>query len=244
MQAASEVLAIGAHPDDVELTVGGTLLLARALGHRSVIVHMTAGESGTRGTPEIRRREAADAARALGAADMEILGLPDGHLEARDEMIAPVVAAIRRHRPRIVLAPYITDLHPDHEATGNIVRKAVFLAGLARWGAGGEPWHVERVLHYMSHTQVEPRILVDISAHLAAKRAAAECYRSQFFDETSTERQTYISGESFWHWWEARQAAWGNAIGARYAEAYWIDGAIATHNPFALFEGFGKYKNS
>lgn len=241
--AALGCLAIGAHPDDVELTVGGTLLLARSLGKTTRICHMTAGELGTRGSAEIRRREAAAAAQALGS-ECEILGLADGHVVADDAAIGAVARLIRRLRPEIILAPYTDDLHPDHEATGNIVRKAAFLSGVAKYDAATEPWRPARVLYYMSHTLVEAQLLVDISPFFEEKRAAAMCYRSQFFAADSAERETYISRPEFWTWWEARHAHFGNPIGARYAEAFHLDGPVPTRNPFDLFTGFGKYRNT
>lgn len=242
-QKSVDVLAIGAHPDDIELTIGGSILLARAAGLSTVIAHMTCGELGTRGTPEIRREEAAAAAAVLDS-PMEILGLPDGHLEVSTEMLDVVVRLIRRHRPRVVLAPLIDDLHPDHEATGQLVKKAAFLAGVAKWHGDLPPWRPDRVMYYMSHTIREPHLLVDISPYFEKKSAAAKSYRSQFFDPSNGRTETFISRPEFWTWWEARHAHWGHMIGVRYAEAFWLDAPIPSRNPFELFTGFGKYKNS
>ena len=96
----------------------------------------------------------------------------------------------------------------------------------------------------MSHTETEPRLIVDVTAQFERKIAAAKCYRSQFHVPESSEPRTYISGPTFWHWWEGRHASWGNRIGVAYGEAFWIDGPIPARNPFTLFDGFGKYKNS
>ena len=123
--ADCEVLAVGAHPDDVELTVGGTLLLAKARGLRTAVCHLTMGEMGTRGNPEQRRREAEEAAQVLRADALEFLGLPDGHVAATDEARHRVIRVLREYRPRVVLAPHTEDLHPDHENAGRLV--AAFL---------------------------------------------------------------------------------------------------------------------
>jgi len=239
-----DVLAFGAHPDDVELTVGGTMLLARAQGLRTAVVHFTLGEMGTRGTPETRREEATAAAAVLQADHLDFLGLRDGHLQVDDESKEAVIRALRRFRPRVVLAPYFEDLHPDHEAAGNIIRKAAFLSGLEKWDTGQEPWRPDSVLYYMSHHQFDPHLIVDVSPYFAAKREAAACYVSQLHNPESTERQTYIAGSSFWDWWEGRARHWGHQIGVEYGEPYHLPGPLPSRNPFELFSGFGKYKNS
>ncbi len=238
-----ELLAIGAHPDDVELGAGGSLLLAKAAGHKTAICHLTKGEMGTRGTVEQRALEARAAAEALGVDDLTILGLPDGRVTADVEAKDRLIRLFRRLRPRIVLAPYWEDLHPDHAASGELVRQVRFLSGLERWETGQEPWRPEAVLFYMSHNPVAPSIVVDISEHFDAKKKAAACYRSQFHREESAERRTFISGENFWDWWEGRALYWGHFIGVRYGEPYFVDGPIPTRSPTELFRGFGKYRN-
>jgi bacillithiol biosynthesis deacetylase BshB1 len=239
-----DVLAIGAHPDDVELNVGGTLLLAKKQGLRGAICHLTDGEMGTRGSRESRKEEARAAAEQLGIVDLKFLGLPDGCLEVTQEAKDKVVRTIREFRPRIILAPYWVDLHPDHAATGNIVKQANFLAGLSKLDTGQEPWRADVVMYYMSHTQIDVSIVVDITDEFAAKKSAAECYKSQFFQRESTERKTFISGEGFWGWWKGRASYWGHLVGATYGEPFLIEGPIPVKHPFDLFFGFGKYKNS
>lgn len=239
-----DVLALGAHPDDVELNVGGSLLVARDQGLKTAILHMTSGEMGTRGTPETRRSEAEAAAAELGVEAMEILGLPDGHLEPNDEAKDAVIRAIRRHRPRIVLAPWWEDLHPDHAATGETMRKVAFLAGLEKWDTGQEPWRPLRVMYYMSHTPFQAQVIVDISDVIERKQKAAACYVSQFHADESSERSTFISRPDFWHFWRARTSWWGHFIGVMHGEGFLLDAPIETRNPFALFDGFGKYDNS
>jgi N-acetylglucosamine malate deacetylase 1 len=239
-----DILAFGAHPDDVELAVGGTLLLAQEAGQKTAIVHLTAGELGTRGTPAIRRREANAAAEMLGAATMEIAGLPDGHLEPDLQAKRVVVDAIRRHRPSLILAPYWEDLHPDHKVTGELVRQAAFLSGLVNWNPGLAPWRPNRVLYYMSHTGFEPNLIVDIGAVFETKKRAAQCYGSQFHNPDSQERETYIARAEFWDWWEGRARHWGHLIGATHGEPLCSGGPIPTRDPSSLFRDFGRYRNS
>ena len=240
-----DILAFGAHPDDVELTVGGTLLKAKAEGASTAICHMTAGEMGTRGTPETRRQEAEAAAEILGVHAMEILGLPDGRIDPHAEAAKDVVIrAIRRHRPRLILAPYWEDLHPDHAATGSLIKQASFLSGLLRWETDQEPWRPERVMYYMSHDAMEVDVIVDIGAVFADKKRAAACYGSQFHDADSDEPKTFISRADFWDGWEARARHWGQLIGASHAEPFHLSSPIAVGNPLDLCKGFEKYPRS
>lgn len=239
-----DVLAIGAHPDDVELNVGGTLLLAKKEGRKSAICHLTDGEMGTRGSRESRRSEAQQAATLLGADHLRFLQLPDGNVEASREAKEKVVSVIREFQPRIILAPFWQDLHPDHAATGSLVKQANFLAGLSKLDTNQEPWRADVVMYYMSHTPIDVSIVVDITNELEAKQKAAESYESQFFKSDSVERKTFISGEGFWDWWRGRASYWGHLVGATYGEPFHIEGPIPLSQPFDLFRGFGKYKNS
>lgn len=239
-----DVLAVGAHPDDVELNVGGTLLLASDRGLQTAAVHVTAGEMGTRGTPERRRGEAEAAAAELGVATMEMLGLPDGLVTVDDASKDAMIRALRRHRPRVVLAPYWDDLHPDHAAVGALVRQTAFLAGLEKWDTDQEPWRPHRVMYYMSHTPFTATVIADVTGVIERKKAAAACYASQFHAPASDERETFISRPDFWHYWYGRAAWWGHFIGVKYGEGFFLDSPIETRDPVALFDGFGKYRDS
>ncbi|HGY92028.1 MAG TPA: bacillithiol biosynthesis deacetylase BshB1 [Planctomycetes bacterium] len=240
----TSILAFGAHPDDVELNAGGLMALTSARGERTVICHLTRGEMGTRGTPETREQEARAAAKTLGVSELEFLGQPDGWIEESEAAKRRLVTVLRRHRPSLVLAPYWSDLHPDHATTGALVRKAAFLSGLARIDDGLAPWRPARVLYYMSHDPIPADLVVDISSVFETKRAAALCYRSQFHDPDSTEPETFISRSDFWDFWEGRASWWGHFVGVRYGEGYFADGPIPTRNPVEIFQGFGKYKNA
>ncbi|MAG57909.1 MAG: bacillithiol biosynthesis deacetylase BshB1 [Planctomycetes bacterium] len=236
-----DVLAFGAHPDDVELSVGGTLLALQELGHTVGIVDMTRGEMGTRGSPEIRAREAQEAARRLGVEVRQNLGLPDGRVALDETSREETIRVIRAQRPRLVLAPLQSDLHPDHEWTGRVVREAAFLAGLGKWETGQNPHRPRTVLHYFSHTLREPDLVIDITPHFSQKKEACLAYQSQFHDPESRKPATYIAGEKFWDWWEARARHFGHRVGVTFGEAFVHEGPLPVKDPVRLFDEFGYY---
>lgn len=240
MTDSVDILAFGAHPDDVELTVGGTLLAAGAQGQSFAIVDLSAGESGTRGTRELRAQEAARAAQILGAAGRECLGLPDGAILLNEASRLAVIASIRRWKPRIVLAPHEDDLHPDHSWAGRIVREAAFLAGVAKVGSDAAH-RPQAVLSAFAHTVHQPGLVVDISQHFQRKREACQAYQSQFHNPASTEPGTFISRPEFWHWWEGRARAFGQMIGAEYGEAFAHRGPLRVDNLVEQFRNYGYY---
>jgi bacillithiol biosynthesis deacetylase BshB1 len=173
------LLAFGAHPDDIDLSVGGTLCKTARSGRRTVAVELTGGESGTRGTAVKRLAESKKAAKILGLAERENLGFPDAALEVTIEARRAAAAAIRRHRPEIVLAPYVQDLHPDHAAAGRIVRAAFFDARLAKLGIEGDPWFARLLLFYPCRQYFEPTVVVDVTREYAMKKRAFSAHRSQ-----------------------------------------------------------------
>jgi bacillithiol biosynthesis deacetylase BshB1 len=244
MSEKLDVLAFGAHPDDVELTVGGTLLVLKEQGYRTGIVDMTRGEMATRGTPEIRAAESDTAGKLLGATLRRNLELPDGRVTLNEESRRKVIEVLRDHRPTIVLAPVEEDLHPDHLWTGRIVREACFISGLLRWDTGQAPHRPRTVLGYASHTVFEPSMVVDISPHFERKKEACLAYRSQFYDPDSEEPATYISSERFWDWWEARARHFGHRIGATFGEPFHHQGPIPVRDVVSQFLDFGYYPSS
>ncbi len=240
MNTGVDILAFGAHPDDVELTVGGTLLRAAASGRSFAIADLSAGECGTRGSAALRATEAAQAAQTLGASGRECLGLPDGAILLTEASRLAVVHCIRRWKPRVVIAPDEDDLHPDHAWTGRIVREAAFLAGVAKVGSGAAH-RPQAVIACFAHTVREPDFVVDISAHFELKRAACEAYKSQFFNPNSTEPATFIARPEFWGWWEGRARAFGQRIGAVYGEAFVHRGPLRVDDVVAQFADYGYY---
>jgi bacillithiol biosynthesis deacetylase BshB1 len=230
------VVAFAAHPDDVELYAGGLCAGLTRAGATLALVDLTRGELGTRGDAATRQREAREAARILGAASRECLGLPDGGLCGSDPAQArAVVEALRRHRPTLLLAPWETDPHPDHRETALLVRRARFLARLPRYVAAGEPFTPGPVLWYEQKTPFEPDVVVDIGAHLETKRAAIRAFASQFRRPADDPVRTEISEPAFHAALEARSRAHGARIGATWGEGYKREGPQAVFDPRELF---------
>ena len=232
----ADVLAIGAHPDDVELAMSGLLLRLRDAGRSVAILDLTRGEGGTRGTPEIRAREAAAAARLLGAEERTILDFGDARLEPSLEVRRAVVDAIRRHRPSLVLAPRWDDLHPDHAAAGQAVRAVRHLCGMPKWFPGAHPPHRPRGWLFSLHhsTDAPPSLVVDVTQVFERKMALIRCFASQLHDAASKEPRTDIASEEFLPRWEARHRWFGERIGVMYGEPWTADGPVAVLDPALL----------
>ena len=233
-----DVLAFSPHPDDVELGCGGTLAALLARGLSFGIVDLTRGEMATRGTPEIRAREAREAARILGARFRETLDLGDGGLRTDRAAELQVVEAVRRARPRVVLAPLSTDRHPDHARAGRLVPEAAWYAGLAKVETGLPPHRPDQVVFYATYVLVMPTFLVDVSATFATKVAALRAYRSQFFDPNSGEPETYVSSKGFFEGIEARARALGRIANVEYAEGFISNSPPTLADPVAAFLGY------
>ena len=235
-----EILAVGAHPDDVELGCGGTLaLLAR--GGRSVgILDLTRGEAGTRGTPEMRAAEAAESARILGARFRDGLDLGDGNLRTDRAAELEVIDVIRRRRPRLVFAPLPNDRHPDHVRAGRLVADAAFYAGLRSLETGRAPHRPQQVVFFPSTFLAEPTFLVDVTAALETKLAAVKAFRSQFFDPASKEPETFISSPEFLEGVTARARSFGRLANVGAAEGFVSPRPPLLADPLAAFDGFEK----
>ncbi len=215
-----DVLAIAAHPDDVELTCGGTLASLRARGYRFGIVDLTRGEMGTRGTPEIRQAEARHAAEILGADFRETLDLGDGGLRKDREQELIVIDVIRREKPRLILTPYPDDRHPDHRRAGQIVTDAAYYAGLRRLETGHPAHRPQQTIYFSTFEAHQPDFLVDVTPFIELRRAAMRAFVSQFHDPTSKEPQTVLSQQSFLDTIEARARHFGAMIGVEFAEGF------------------------
>ena len=223
-----EVLAIGAHPDDVELGCGATLARLAATGRAVGILDLTAGELGTRGTVEQRSGEAAAAAGALGVAWRACLGMPDGGLDAGDgEQAGVLVRALRTARPRAVLLPHRDDPHPDHPAAAALVRRAAFLAGVARClPSAGAPHRPALLLEYPGPRQLfAPVLVVDVSAHYEAKRRALAAHGSQF--DPGGGPATHLASGHYLAAVEGRDRAFGNGVGCELGEGFTAPGPLA-----------------
>jgi bacillithiol biosynthesis deacetylase BshB1 len=231
-----DALAVGAHPDDADLACGGTLLKLVSFGYRVGILDMARGELGTRGTAEIRAREAAEAAKLLGLAVRDNLELPDGHIWLNEESRVRMVRKIRQYRPRVVFTHYWEDPHPDHVHTCQIVREAAHVAGLAKYDAeaGQERFRPRTVAHFMLPRTAIPTFVVDVSEFYARKHAAIMSFKSQLYDPTSKELETNLSNESFLRRIEARARFYGTLIGTDHAEAFVVREALNVNDPVEL----------
>ncbi|MEM9409169.1 MAG: bacillithiol biosynthesis deacetylase BshB1 [Acidobacteriota bacterium] len=224
------MLAIGAHPDDVEIGCGGILALCAQRGLKVGLLHLTRGEAGTRGSAEQRAAEAAAAAVALGA-EHRILDCGDGGLRTSREEEDQVIQALREARPRCVLLPPAHDRHPDHERAQRLARSACFYAGLMKRPdpAGLEPHRPQLQLSYLLHRQPEPTLVVDIGSVVDRKIAALRCYASQLTlpdAEPSEERETWVSSATFGHAVLARSRHYGAQIGVEHGEPLLSEGPL------------------
>jgi bacillithiol biosynthesis deacetylase BshB1 len=233
-----DVLAVGAHPDDVEMSCGGTLAKLAAAGRRVGILHLTSGEAGTRGTPEARREEAARAAAILGAAHVEFLALGDGGMRTGAAEEDELIEVLRRLEPELVLGPPPADRHPDHGRAHRLVTDACFFAGLARRGTGA-PHRPAALFAYQQHDVFEPSFVVDVTATWQAKMRALDAYASQLApsDGRSDPRagpETKISSPLTRRMLEGRARHYGNLIGVEYAEPFWSRTPLAVADPWEL----------
>ena len=231
-----DVLAIFSHPDDAELTMAGTLLKLRSLGYRVGVADMTRGEMGTRGTPEIRAKEALDAAQVMGLDARLNLDLPDGHIMLSEETRRAVVRALRKHRPKVVFTSHWDDPHPDHAATARIVREAARLATIRRYDAeaGLEAIKMPAIAHAVYSRLVLPSFIVDISEFAEAKMKAIRAYASQFYSAGSKEPATRLSEQSFLQQIEDRTKYYGSLIGVTAGEPFYVREALNVEDPLAL----------
>ncbi len=231
-----DVLAIAAHPDDVELSAGGTLIKLAEMGYRTGILDMTRGEAGTRGTPEIRRQEAEQAAEILGLAVRENLELPDAHIWLNEESRVKLVRVLRKLRPRVIFTQHWEDPHPDHAHTANLVREAMHVAGLTKYDSESkqERWRPNCVAHFLFPRTVAPTFIVDISEQSKRKWEAIASHASQFFNSESKEPQSRVSTQAFLQEIEARDHYFGALIGAEHGEAFFVREALNVNDPVEL----------
>lgn len=220
-----DILAIAAHPDDVELSCAGTLMVHAAQGMKVGVADLTRGELGTRGTPETRAAEAQAAADLMGLAVRDNLELADGFFKnERMEQLA-VITAIRKYQPDIVLTNAIDDRHPDHGRAARLVADSCFLAGLRRVettfnGQLQQAWRPKQVFHFLQDRYHEPDFVVDISTVMEKKLDAIRCFKTQFLAPENEELQTYISSPSFFESVIYRAKMLGKMVGVAYAEGY------------------------
>lgn len=212
-----DLLVFGPHPDDLEIGLGGTIALHAAQGMRVGLCDLTSGEMGTNGSPDQRRAESEAAREVLGAAWRENLNWPDRRIGKDPQHLDQAVAFVRRHRPRVVAAPYWQDRHPDHQAASALLTEAVFNAALRRYAAEGDPWKADWICYYFINDSAEPSFLVDVSAHYDRKRAALDCHSSQFTPQPDA-AATRLNTPLFRQLIESRDAQFGARAGVTWAE--------------------------
>ena len=226
-----DILAFAAHPDDVELSCSGTIMKHIAAGKKVGIVDLTQGELGSRGTKNTRYEEASTASEIMKIDVRVNLKMADGFFEINEENKRLIIQQIRRFRPEIVLANAITDRHPDHGRAAKLVSEACFLAGLMKietsWeGVPQDFFRPKAVYHYIQDYFIEPDFAIDVTEFIDDKINAIKAFKTQFYDPTSIEPQTPISGEEFFDFLKGRMMQIGRPIGARYAEGFTVERAI------------------
>lgn len=234
-----DILAIGAHPDDVEMSCGGTLAKEIANGKKAGILDLTRGELGTRGSAEIRDEEAKKAAEILGVSVRENLGFGDGFFVNNKATQLEVVKIIRKYRPEIILCNAVDDRHIDHGKASTLVSDACFLSGLVKietihQGNNQHPWRPTAVYHYIQWKELTPDFVVDITGFEDKKMEAIFAYRSQFFDEASKEPNTPISSKNATDSMLYRNRNLGRLIGTEAAEGFTVERLPAVASIFDL----------
>jgi bacillithiol biosynthesis deacetylase BshB1 len=225
-----DVLAFGAHPDDVEIFAGGTVCTLVNRGYRVGIVDLTAGELGSRGSSALRTEESSDAAAIMGVRFRENLGIPDGNIELTVENRNRIISVLRKYRPGVLLIPAPECRHPDHGAAARLIAESAFFSGLSKIGipdASGltlDPWRPDHVLHYMQSIPFEPSIVMNVSGAWTQRCKAVQAYHSQVFDASyekgEDEPETFVSDPGFARWMEARARSFGYRIGAEFGEPF------------------------
>ena len=231
-----DILAIFAHPDDVELSVGGTLLKMKSLGYKTGALDVTEGEMGTRGTVEGRAEEANEAARILKLDIRENLSLPDGHVFADDDSRTKLVRVLRRLKPRVLMTHQENDPHPDHNHIVQLVRESARLASMYKYDeeTGDEKITPPIVAHNVFSRLVVPSFVVDITDFLEEKMAAIRAHKSQFYDPNSKDPQTRLSDKNFLFQLENRSRFFGSLIGTEGGEPFYVREALNVDDPMAL----------
>lgn len=235
-----DILAFAAHPDDVELSCGGTLALHKAQGYKIGIIDFTKGELGTRGTAETRKEEASLASQILSIDIRENLGFSDGFFRNDQEHQLQVIEVLRRYQPRIVLANALSDRHIDHARAAQLTHDACFLAGLRKIhtqekdGTEQQAWRPQAVYHYLQDRYLHPDLVVDITPYWELKVQGIKAYKTQFFDPNSSEPETPISSSDYLQFLESRAREMGRLIGVSYGEGFMKNTPLGTTNLLTL----------
>lgn len=226
-----DVLVFAAHPDDAELSMGGTIAKLTNAKYKVGIADLTKGELGTRGNEQTRKKEAALADKILNVSERVNLGIPDGNIQRNKENLTSIVYTIRKYRPKIIFAPYFNDRHPDHHDASVLVKEAMFKTGLSKVNSsdGGKQqkaYRPKKLFYYMQTYTFEPSFVVDISDTFEDKMKAVRAFKTQFYDPDSKEPETFISRPEFFNYLIARSQFYGFQIGKHYGEPFYCEEKI------------------
>ena len=239
-----DILAIGVHPDDIELSCSGTLLKHIAEGKTVGLLDLTRGELGTRGTADIRDQEAAEAARIMGAKFRDNARMADGFFQYSEENIRKIIPYIRKYQPEIVLANALDDRHPDHGRAAKLVADACFYSGLVKIETRDESgnlqdrWRPKALYHYIQDRNIEPDFVVDITDHIDKKFELIYAFSSQFYvpeaKQYAKELSSPISGKDFMDFLRSKAASYGRVANFKYAEAFNVSRTLGVKDLFDL----------
>ncbi|MGH2575774.1 MAG: bacillithiol biosynthesis deacetylase BshB1 [Ignavibacteria bacterium] len=223
-----DALFFSAHPDDIELSCGGTVVKLVKMGKKIGVIDLTQGELGTRGSKEIRQKELKNASKIMGIQARENLNLKDGNIEENFKNKLKVISIIRHYKPEIVFLPYYKDRHPDHIHASNLVKESSFYSGLRKINTkrskqSQAAYRPKKCIFYMQTYTFEPSFIIDITAEFETKMKAVKCYSSQFYNPRSKEPATFISEKKFLEYLEARARFYGFQIGTKYGEPYFVE---------------------
>ncbi|MBD3638861.1 MAG: bacillithiol biosynthesis deacetylase BshB1 [Crocinitomicaceae bacterium] len=233
-QIKLDILAMASHPDDAELACAGTLLKAKKVGKKTGILDLTRGELGTRGSAEIRDKEAAESTKILGLDVRENLQMEDGFFRNTKENLMRVIVELRKYRPEVVLINAISDRHPDHGRGAELEKEACFLSGLPKIqtiyeGEQQEAWRPKAVYHYIQDYDMRPDIVIDITEEVDQKIESIRAFKTQFYNPEHDGPETPISGKEFFEVLKGRWANYGRYIGVHYGEGYISTRPVGTH---------------
>jgi bacillithiol biosynthesis deacetylase BshB1 len=234
-----DILAIGVHPDDVELSCAGTILKHIELGKTVGILDLTLGELGTRGNATIRTQEAMRAASILGVSVREQLNMADGFFENNETNQRLIIEVIRKYQPELILCNAISDRHPDHGRAAKLTTDACFYSGLLKVETKEntttqKPWRPKAVYHYIQDNFIEPDFVIDVTAYNDKKMESIMAYSSQFFDPNSKEPQTPISSKNFIDYINVKARLFGRSINVDFAEGFTVNRYMGVNNLFDL----------
>jgi len=233
----TDIMAIGAHPDDVELACGGSIAKFTQQGYKVILVDLTQGELGTRGTKEVRTKEGEEAARILGCQARVNLCIPDGNIEISQDNIKKLISTIRAYQPRLLLIPHFDERHPDHVHAHQLCKEAWFYSGLRKVetiydGEKQEAFRPDGYFTFMQAYEFPPTFVLDISDTYNKKIESVKAHRSQFFDPNSNEPETILSRPSFFEFLNTRARYYGETIGVQYGEPFFSPVPIGVSDIF------------